>query len=149
MNRFENQEAVCRICLNSENTEKNPLISPCSCSGSVKHIHLSCLKHWIKSKSNIKSSGLSVSYSWKSLECELCHQALPGKIFSQQFFKTCIESFLHNNLTIELIDLPKPNSNYVVLESMSSERQSSKTYYVVLASAEDTIKLVIEIVYKV
>ena len=78
--RFENQELSCRVCLSSENSEENPLISPCACAGSVKHIHLDCLKEWIKSKRNIRSDGLYVSYSWETLKCELCHHTLPGFI---------------------------------------------------------------------
>lgn len=37
--------ATCRVCL-SENEDDNPLISPCSCIGSCKYIHLECLRHW-------------------------------------------------------------------------------------------------------
>jgi len=124
----ESQEITCRVCLNSENTEANPLISPCACSGSVKHIHLDCLKYWIKSKSHIKSSGLCISYTWKNLECELCHQRLP-------------EIFLHKGERIDLIDLPKPQSSYVILETLAKEQQISKTFYVVLATEKDLIKL--------
>ena len=136
--RPESQEITCRVCLNSENTEANPLISPCACSGSVKHIHLDCLKHWIKSKSHIKSSGLCISYTWKNLECELCHHRLP-------------EIFIHKDERIDLIDLPKPQSSYVILETLAKEQQISKTFYVVLATEKDLIKLVgigVEIVNK-
>jgi len=41
---------ACRICLGEENEAKNPLISPCLCSGSMKHIHVDCLKHWLNQK---------------------------------------------------------------------------------------------------
>ncbi len=42
----------CRICY--ENNSKEKLISPCSCSGSMKYIHRSCLEKCIfSSKSNI------------------------------------------------------------------------------------------------
>jgi len=124
----ENQEITCRVCLNSENTEANPLISPCGCSGSVKHIHLDCLKHWIKSKSHIKSFGLCISYTWKNLECELCHRRLP-------------EIFIHKDERIDLIDLPKPQSSYVILETLAKEQQVSKTFYVVMATENDLIRL--------
>lgn len=42
--------SACRICLGEENEAKNPLISPCLCSGSMKHIHVDCLKHWLNQK---------------------------------------------------------------------------------------------------
>lgn len=38
--------AICKICLLDENDETNPLINPCKCSGSMKYIHMECLKHW-------------------------------------------------------------------------------------------------------
>ena len=37
----------CRICYLEEETDSNPLIQPCLCSGSLKYIHLDCLKKWI------------------------------------------------------------------------------------------------------
>ena len=30
-----------------EDTDSNPLIQPCLCSGSLKYIHLDCLRQWI------------------------------------------------------------------------------------------------------
>jgi len=63
------------------------------------------------------------------LECELCHQRLP-------------EIFIHKDERIDLIDLPKPQSSYVILETLAKEQQISKTFYVVLATEKDLIKLV-------
>ena len=50
----------CKICFVGEEQDdqdenkpkqtKNPLISPCNCSGSSKYIHLDCLKKWLQSK---------------------------------------------------------------------------------------------------
>ncbi len=36
----------CRICFCTESDHVNPLISPCKCSGTMKYIHLLCLKQW-------------------------------------------------------------------------------------------------------
>lgn len=45
---------ICRICLEEEvkddNDPENAFVSPCSCKGSSKYVHLGCLKNWIKSK---------------------------------------------------------------------------------------------------
>ena len=41
---------ACRICFEHRQKEKNPLISICNCTGSVKFIHLNCLKQWLKTK---------------------------------------------------------------------------------------------------
>ena len=35
---------LCRICYGEEDNEENPLLQPCTCSGSMKYIHLNCLK---------------------------------------------------------------------------------------------------------
>lgn len=39
----------CRICFEQEN-DQNVLISPCKCSGTIKHVHEECLKIWITSQ---------------------------------------------------------------------------------------------------
>ena len=44
--RRKNKMPICRICLCDENVNNNPLINPCACSGTMKYIHLFCLKHW-------------------------------------------------------------------------------------------------------
>jgi hypothetical protein len=35
---------ACRYCLREDDTPKEPLISPCLCDGSMKFVHLGCLK---------------------------------------------------------------------------------------------------------
>ena len=56
---YENDE-TCRICHCGVETE--PLISPCLCTGTVKHIHHSCLMDWLKRCIKTK--------------CELCLQPI-------------------------------------------------------------------------
>lgn len=38
------ESGTCKVCLSAECEPANPLISPCTCAGSVKHIHLECLQ---------------------------------------------------------------------------------------------------------
>ena len=40
----------CKICLCDEETEADPLISPCLCKGTCSLVHAGCLKNWINSK---------------------------------------------------------------------------------------------------
>ncbi len=68
LNSSEDSNAsCCRICWGTENEEAdtsnapddgvpefNPLISPCKCGGSVKMIHLKCLKEWLETKRSMK-----------------------------------------------------------------------------------------------
>ncbi len=72
---------ICRICYCDEKEMESPLIQPCSCSGTMRYIHLICLQKWLKSKvvSKTSSSENSIIYTLKQIECELCKTLLPGK----------------------------------------------------------------------
>jgi len=43
---MRNQKAVCRFCLDSGVTKRNPLFTPCLCNGSMKYVHVMCLDQW-------------------------------------------------------------------------------------------------------
>ena len=62
-------------------TGDNPLITPCKCSGSLKFIHLECLRIWLSRKENVKQSAYVISYSWKAFHCELCKSEYNERIF--------------------------------------------------------------------
>uniref|UniRef100_A0A915NI33 RING-CH-type domain-containing protein n=1 Tax=Meloidogyne floridensis TaxID=298350 RepID=A0A915NI33_9BILA len=63
----------CRICLLTTETKRKPLISPCHCSGTVRHVHIHCLTHWIEVSSRKAACINSTRYT-KPLppHCELC-----------------------------------------------------------------------------
>ena len=53
----DSDETVCRICWLTENETEidpdhpddiNPLISPCKCTGTMRAIHLKCLRGWLE-----------------------------------------------------------------------------------------------------
>jgi len=46
----ENDEDVCWVCYGGH-SEKEPLISPCECRGSVRWVHASCLRRWVTTRS--------------------------------------------------------------------------------------------------
>jgi hypothetical protein len=120
----DGQEFTCKICLETEYNLANPLITPCSCSGSVKHVHLSCLKQWITSKCYSKVDVACSMYMWKDLECELCHQSLP-------------DVFLHDNQEISLVDIVKPKTPYLILETMPENKDIRKVYYVATVTEDN------------
>ncbi|XP_037503787.1 E3 ubiquitin-protein ligase MARCHF3-like [Rhipicephalus sanguineus] len=60
-NEDGSSEVMCRIC--REGVEEEPLVSPCSCSGTIGFMHVSCLEHWLNSQ-NVDV-------------CELCGQRFP------------------------------------------------------------------------
>ena len=42
------EDKTCKICYDEEEEANNPLISPCLCAGSLRHVHRDCLLEWIK-----------------------------------------------------------------------------------------------------
>lgn len=101
----EKELETCRICKTEVNNQDNPLISPCKCSGSIKYIHVNCMKLWYQSKLLSKTTNYVSTYTIKGLECELCKTKLSLK-------------FMNNGLQIDLLDVKSSiNSSYLVLES--------------------------------
>ena len=39
-------DIVCRFCLEPKLIDTDPLIAPCKCAGSVKYVHIQCIKQW-------------------------------------------------------------------------------------------------------
>ena len=78
--KLEKMKRVCRICyLEEDEKEENPLVQPCICAGSMKFIHLSCLRKWVSTRSCVKidtSPDCSI-FLIKPVECELCKTKFP------------------------------------------------------------------------
>lgn len=68
----------CRICYMSANSKDDPLLSICSCTGSMKSVHYRCLKVWLETKVTKKQLGNVTSYYVTTLECEICKTRYPG-----------------------------------------------------------------------
>lgn len=105
----ESTAKQCRICLSDNNStpqvsqknleiekakesEDNPFITPCKCSGTMKYIHVRCLQFWLASKITIKqTSDTCKTLTWKNIECELCKFEFPSKmnVFCITFFSQC------------------------------------------------------------
>lgn len=96
---------VCRICLGEDDPSSNELICPCKCDGTMKHIHIACLKEWLNSKKLVYNGDRVRSFFWKALECELC--------------KTPFEHKMKDSL-FEIMDFEKPYSEYMIMESVKS-----------------------------
>lgn len=78
INSKNQMQKSCRICLLEEETNDNPLINICGCIGSVRFIHLDCLRQWLRSKVTIKKNDYTTSYFYKAFQCELCKFIIPG-----------------------------------------------------------------------
>ena len=124
-NTNENNKC-CRICY-CEEEDENPLLQPCICSGSMKYIHLNCLKHWLSNSSliKVKSNKKCEIYNYKEAECELCKSKLP--------------TFLrHKGKVYEIIEYSKEFKNYIIFESLSLDKNNNKFLYVVSLDNENT-----------
>ena len=65
-----NEEETCKICWMNECDATNPLISACQCDGSMKMIHLNCLRQWITEKCHrreveVEGAGTVVTWTWR------------------------------------------------------------------------------------
>lgn len=115
---MDKAEAVCRICWEKETESSNPLLSQCQCSGSIRFIHLDCMKKWLTGKVAVRSTDVTTSYVWKALECEVCKTLLPLSIK------------LHGK-NITLFDIAKPECPHLILEAMESDKQTIKSVHVI------------------
>eukprot|EP00934_Nitzschia_sp_Nitz4_P009207 Nitzschia sp. Nitz4//scaffold8_size234185//21254//23204//NITZ4_001233-RA/size234185-augustus-gene-0.234-mRNA-1//1//CDS//3329559734//9197//frame0 len=43
---FAGDNPVCYMCFDEEDTDSNPLITPCKCIGDTKYVHVECLRKW-------------------------------------------------------------------------------------------------------
>ena len=132
LNKIEKKNKICRICYMEESDpEDNPLLQPCLCTGSLKYIHLSCLKHWISTRSceKIDTTAFSIVYIIKQVECELCKAKFPDLIE-------------HNNKIHHLLDFSKDFESYLTLESLTLDKYKNKFIYVIsLMNSNKKMKL--------
>jgi hypothetical protein len=59
---------------------ENLLISVCKCIGSVKFIHIGCLRRWLSSKVLSKAYNFLSVYTYRTFQCELCKANIPDKV---------------------------------------------------------------------
>lgn len=111
----------CRICYMEENDPNdNPLLNPCICSGSMKFIHYTCLKHWINNKcySKIEINKDCSILKVMPVECELCKTKFPDLI-------------IKNGNVFNISEFKPDYNNYFIFESLTLDRNKNKYYYVV------------------
>jgi len=45
-NKSNDDTPVCYMCFDEEDTDENPLITPCKCLGDTRYVHVECLRKW-------------------------------------------------------------------------------------------------------
>lgn len=124
---------ICKICYGEQDPLSdfdNPLVQPCHCSGSMKYIHLNCLKHWIMTKSctKIEHNSNYMIFLTKQVECELC--------------KTKFSDYIkHKDQLYELLDFKSEFENYITIESLTIDKNNHRCIYVINLSNNIKIKI--------
>ena len=127
--KIEKKNKVCRICY-MEEEDDNPLVQPCICSGSMKYIHLTCLKQWIGTRSCIKIDSLEDCsiFLIKPVECELCKTKFPDYIN-------------HEGILYPLLDFSHEFESYLTLESLTLDKQKNKFIYAISLEKSRQLKV--------
>ena len=119
---------ICRICYCDEEEIKSPLVNLCKCSGEIKYIHLSCLSHWLETKSKIMnfSNNICKQIIFNKINCEICKEKYPEIVFDlikkktyQVYKPEDIFSFLNNIY-----------KNYIIFESFELINQKKIIYII-------------------
>ena len=128
--KTQKENKLCKICYMEEDNEENPLVRPCTCSGSLKYIHLKCLEHWINTRSydKVDSTEICTIYIIKPAECEICKTKFPDFI-------------RHNGKLYSLIDFQHEFKSYLTLESLSVDKNKNKFLYVISLENNGKIRL--------
>jgi hypothetical protein len=86
---------ACRICYEGDSEEKGGLIFPCTCTGSCKFIHETCLKTWIEN--NFSSNKIKA-------ECEICKHHYAMKFYMKhRYSKKKVWNFLKSLCSVVII----------------------------------------------
>ena len=119
---------TCRICLGDEHEDNNPLINPCKCSGTMKYLHLSCLRQLIESKIKKTVGNIVTVITFKTLQCEICKSLIP-------------ENIKIKNKVYTIIDLNRPETSYIVLEGLIKETPDTKSIFVISLKNSKPVKI--------
>ena len=124
---------ICRICYSEEDPLddlNNPFVEPCQCSGSVKYVHINCLKEWIHTKYiiNIEKNENFLFFIIKPLECDICKGIFPDYI-------------KHRNKKYQLIDFEPEFQNYFLMESLTIDKNKNRFLYIISLDNNKILKL--------
>lgn len=108
-NPDDEHTAQCRICLLEGNETNDPLVCLCQCKGSIKYIHVSCIRVWIRARLNLPEGEYSSPFFLRPINCELCKTPFPA-------------TMVLNNEKFKIVEMPNPTPPFIVLENLTSNR---------------------------
>jgi hypothetical protein len=110
------EESQCRVCYSEAYSMEDPLVSICKCLGSLRFLHISCLKTWIATRVEVQERGPVLTYEWRKLQCELCMAEYPVKV-------------QYGSFTYDLVSISRPDPHYLILEEVSRKGDCSYTCF--------------------
>lgn len=131
-------EFTCRICFEPE-SQKNFLITPCKCSGSMKYIHEECLKIWLLSQ----DKDLSIS------ECDVCKTKFIMKIklctkcTCKNYWNECLAMFIFPILLVLMTSILLVILIFLIQGIQDNKSSAGEQTYLVLLVVACTIIIVI------
>ena len=129
---------ICRICYCDEDEIKSPLVNLCNCSGEIKYIHLTCLSHWLETKTKLLnfSNNICKQIIFNKINCEICKEKYPEIVFDlikkktyQVYKPEDFFSFIKNIY-----------NNYIIFESFELINQK-KIIYIISFDEKNVISL--------
>ena len=117
------------------------MISPCKCIGSVKYVHILCLKKWFYNKININSHNPVISILWDEFKCEICKTPFPLSIpYEDKIYKLLEFNEMEDKNTLK--------KKILTLEYLSTDNDynSPKGIFIIDFSKNKKILIVIKLI---
>ncbi|OMJ85858.1 hypothetical protein SteCoe_12773 [Stentor coeruleus] len=116
----------CKICLSEVIEPDNPLVSCCHCAGTMKYIHIQCLRMCVAALMTVKNNEKCITYTWKSMSCSLC-----GEPFSN--------ALRANGILYHILSVQRPEIPYFIIEASSIHGNNRGMQIVSLKNSESVM----------
>ena len=131
------EKILCKFCYAEEaDPFNNPMIHLCNCKGYLNYAHFNCIKYWMSTKIIKKENDKKtvMNYFLPQFNCEICKVPFPFKFRLNK----------NKNKIYELIDIERPNCNYIILESLNQKKENNENHkfiHVIKLINEDDITI--------
>ena len=115
------EKILCKMCYTEDiDPVNNPMVHLCNCKGCLNYAHFNCIKLWMKTKLIIKENEKKTvtNYYIPQFNCEICKVPFPFKFRLKE----------NKNKVYELIDIERPNCNYIILESLNQKKDNNENH---------------------